>query len=40
MANSFGADILIQAQDPKKAAFFYVEHLRFKITDEMPNLIN
>jgi hypothetical protein len=40
MANSFGTDILIQAQDPKKAALFYVEHLRFEITDEMPNLIS
>lgn len=40
MANNFGADILIQAQDPKKAALFYVEHLRFEITDEMPNLIS
>jgi catechol 2,3-dioxygenase-like lactoylglutathione lyase family enzyme len=34
MANSFGTDILIQAQDPKHAASFYVEHLGFKITDE------
>ncbi len=40
MANSFGTDILIQAQDPKKAALFYVEHLRFEITDDMPNLIS
>jgi hypothetical protein len=40
MANSFGMDILIQAQDPKKAALFYVEQLRFEITDEMPNLIS
>jgi hypothetical protein len=24
MANRFGADILIQAPDPKKAALFYV----------------
>ncbi len=40
MANNFGTDILIQAQDPKKAALFYVEHLRFEITDEMPNLIS
>jgi hypothetical protein len=40
MANTFGKDILIQAQDPKKAAFFYVEHLRFEVTDEMPSLIS
>lgn len=38
MANSFGADILIQAQDPKKAALFYVNHLGFKVTDEKPDL--
>jgi hypothetical protein len=40
MANSFSTDILIQAQDPKKAALFYVERLRFEITDETPNLIS
>jgi catechol 2,3-dioxygenase-like lactoylglutathione lyase family enzyme len=39
MANSFGRDILIQAQDPKSAASFYVEHLGFKITDENPTMI-
>ncbi len=27
MANTFGADILIQAQDPTQAASFYVEQL-------------
>ncbi len=40
MANTFGTDILIQAQDPKKAALFYVEQLGFKITDENPNMIS
>jgi catechol 2,3-dioxygenase-like lactoylglutathione lyase family enzyme len=40
MANSFGADILIQAQDPRKAASFYVEHLGFEITEEMPDLVS
>jgi hypothetical protein len=40
MANTFGADILIQAQDPKNAAFFYVKQLGFEITDETPNLIS
>jgi catechol 2,3-dioxygenase-like lactoylglutathione lyase family enzyme len=39
MANSFGTDILIQGQDPKSAAAFYVEHLGFKITDDNPNMI-
>jgi catechol 2,3-dioxygenase-like lactoylglutathione lyase family enzyme len=40
MANTFGADILIQAPDPKKAAAFYVEHLGFEITGEEPQMIS
>jgi hypothetical protein len=40
MANSFGTDVLIQAQDPKKVALFYVTQLRFEITDEKPDLIS
>ncbi len=40
MANSFGTDILIQAQDPKKAASFYVEQLKFEITGEEPQMIS
>ena len=39
MANNFGADILIQAPDPRKAALFYVEHLGFDITDDNPKMI-
>ncbi len=39
MANKFGTDILIQAQDPKKAAAFYVEQLGFTITDDNPQMI-
>lgn len=39
MANKFGTDILIQAQDPGKAARFYVEHLGFEITDSNPKMI-
>ena len=39
MANRFGSDILIQAQDPMKAALFYVEHLGFEITDDNPKMI-
>ena len=39
MANRFGADILIQAPDPKKAALFYVNHLGFEITDDNPKMI-
>ena len=40
MANKFGTDILIQAQDPKLAASFYVEQLGFEITDEQPDMIS
>jgi catechol 2,3-dioxygenase-like lactoylglutathione lyase family enzyme len=40
MANTFGTDILIQAQDPKKTALFYVTQLGFEITDEKPNLVS
>jgi hypothetical protein len=40
MANKFGTDILIQAEDPKSAALFYVNQLGFEITGETPNMIN
>jgi hypothetical protein len=40
MANSFGKDILIQAEDPKKAALFYVTNLGFEVTDEKPNMLS
>ena len=40
MANRFGTDILIQAQDPKNAASFYVKQLGFRITDEQPDMIS
>lgn len=39
MANTFGADILIQSADPAKAARFYIEHLGFEITDDNPQMI-
>jgi predicted enzyme related to lactoylglutathione lyase len=39
VANKFGTDILIQAQDPKSAALFYVQQLGFEITDDNPNMI-
>jgi hypothetical protein len=39
MANTFGTDILIQAQDPKSATAFCVEQLAFTITDDNPNII-
>ena len=40
MANTFGTDILIQAEDTKNAASFYVQQLGFKITGETPNMIS
>jgi catechol 2,3-dioxygenase-like lactoylglutathione lyase family enzyme len=40
MANTFGTDILIQAEDPKAAAAFYVERLGFKVDSETPELIS
>lgn len=36
MANTFGADILIQSPDPQAAAQFYVQQLGFEITAEKP----
>jgi predicted enzyme related to lactoylglutathione lyase len=39
MANTFGTDILIQAEDPMKAAEFYVTELGFEITDRNPIMI-
>jgi len=39
MTNSFRTDILIQAQDPKTAAAFYVDQLGFKVTDDNPEMI-
>jgi predicted enzyme related to lactoylglutathione lyase len=40
MGNSFGKDILIQAEDPTKAAQFYVRCLGFEITEDKPNMIS
>jgi hypothetical protein len=40
MANSFGADLLIQAPDPKKAAEFYVQQLGCEVTGEEPAMIS
>ena len=40
MANKFGTDILIQTEDPKSAASWYVEQLGFEITDETPQMIS
>jgi predicted enzyme related to lactoylglutathione lyase len=40
MANSFGTDILIQAEDPSGAASFYAGQLGFKVTGETPQMIS
>jgi predicted enzyme related to lactoylglutathione lyase len=40
MANTFGRDILIQSQDPKSAAKFYVDNLGFEITEETPKMMS
>ena len=40
MSNTFGTDILIQAEDPMKAASLYVEELGFEITDKTSNLVS
>jgi len=39
MANRFGTDILIQVQDPRAAARFYVKLLGFEIADDNPKTI-
>jgi catechol 2,3-dioxygenase-like lactoylglutathione lyase family enzyme len=39
MGNKLGADILIQAVDPKAAAAFYTDVLGFTIDDDNPNMI-
>jgi hypothetical protein len=40
MANTFGTDILIQAEDPMAAANFYIKELGFEATDEKPNMVS
>jgi hypothetical protein len=40
MANKFGTDILIQAEDPKSAAAWYVEQLGFEITGEDAQMVS
>jgi len=39
MGNTFGTDILIQAQDSRKAVDVYVKELGFEITDSNPKMI-
>ena len=40
MPNTFGTDILIQAESPADAARFYVERLGFEITGETPTMVS
>ena len=40
MANKFATDILIQADDIRKAASFYVKELGFEITGERANMVD
>jgi hypothetical protein len=40
MTNSFGTDVLIQAQNPKSAASWYAEHLGFEVTGETPQMVS
>ena len=40
MANTFGTDILIQAEDPKQVAVWYVQQLGFEITGEDPQMMS
>jgi hypothetical protein len=39
MANAFGADVLIQASDPQKAAEFHTAALGLEIMESRPDLI-
>ncbi len=39
-SNTLETDILIQAEDPMKAASFYVKELRFEITEKKPNMVS
>jgi catechol 2,3-dioxygenase-like lactoylglutathione lyase family enzyme len=40
MSNTFGRDILIQAEDPTQAASFYVKELGFEITSKTSNMVS
>ena len=40
MANTFGTDILIQAEDPEAAASFYVKQLGFEISGKTHDMIS
>jgi hypothetical protein len=40
MANTFGADILIQAADPVGAADFYVKELGFEVTNQSSKMVS
>jgi predicted enzyme related to lactoylglutathione lyase len=40
MTRGFETDILIQSENPKEAALFYVHQLGFTISDETPGLVS
>jgi hypothetical protein len=40
MSNAFGSDILIQAENPREAAAFYVEQLGFEVTAETEEMVS
>jgi hypothetical protein len=40
MANTFGTELLIQAEDPKSAVLLYVNRLGFETTGETPNMMS
>lgn len=40
MSNTFGRDILIQAEDPMEAASFYVKELGFEITSKTLDMVS
>jgi predicted enzyme related to lactoylglutathione lyase len=40
MPNTFGTDVLIQAEDPQRAAAFYVDTLGFEITGDTPDMVS
>ena len=40
MGSGIGADILIQAENPRAAALFYVDQLGFEVTDLTPTMVS
>jgi predicted enzyme related to lactoylglutathione lyase len=40
MANTLGTDNLLQSEDPRQAAAFYVEQLGFTVTGDTPKMMS